>query len=124
MRDFEAITLSKKVGCGMIYCIFNEEEHSFYNLEIKGDMAKEAPCGESWFNSVAAILTYALRRSVWEGTTKKAIIKHLVGHQCNGFVANKEHIKSCSDAIGKMVLEYIKSRGIDEIETETKLAVV
>lgn len=117
-RVFEAMTMSRKVGCGNIYCIFNEDEGSFYNLIIKGDNAKEAPCGEAWLNAMAAILTYALRQSLWEGTTQKALIKHLTGHQCAMYVPNKEHIKSCTDAIGKMVLEYIKSRGLDEIEKE------
>lgn len=114
MKDFEAITMQRKVGCGNVYLIINEEEGAFYNLIIKGDQAKETPCGESFFNSMSAILTYALRRSVWEGTSKKAIVKHLTGHRCNMYVANKEKIQSCSDAIGKMVLEYLKARGLDE----------
>jgi hypothetical protein len=117
MKDFDAITLYRKVGCGNLYVIINEEEGAFVSLVIKGDLARETPCGESWFNALGAILTYALRRSVWEGTTKRAIIKHLCGHRCNTVIPNKDHILSCSDAIGQCVLEYIKSRGLDEIET-------
>lgn len=124
MRVYDALTMSRQVGCGTIYVIFNEEENAFYNMEIKGDSAKETPCGESWMNALAAVLTYALRHSLWEGTTQKAIVKHLLNHRCNMAVANKEHVVSCVDAVGKMVLEYIKSRGLDEIEKEKETAPV
>ena len=118
MRVYDSITMHRKVGCGNIYVIFNEEEGAFYNLIIKGDNAKESPCGESWMNAMASILTYALRRSVWEGNAQQAIVKHLLNHRCNMVVANHEHITSCSDAIGRMVLEYLKARNLDEIEKE------
>src|SRR5574343_1348066 len=118
MRTYDSMTMYRTVGCGNIYCIFNELEGVFYNLEIKGDHAKETQCGESWFNTMASILTYALRRSVDEGNTKNAIIKHLLNHRCSMVVPNKEHIVSCADAIGRMVSEYAKSRGIVEFEEE------
>jgi hypothetical protein len=116
MRVYDALALHRKVGCGSIYCIFNELDNEFYNLIIKGDNASEAPCGESWLNAMAAILTYSLRRAIWDGHAKQAIVKHLLNHRCQMVVPNKEHIVSCADAIGRMVLEYIKSRGLDEIE--------
>ena len=118
MRVYDSITMYRNVGCGAIYCIFNEQEGEFYNLIIKTGNTREAPCGESWFNSLAAILTYALRRSVWEGTAKQAIVRHLLNHRCNTIIPNKEHIVSCSHAIGIMVLEYLKARGLDETEEE------
>lgn len=122
MRVYDAITMCRKVGCGSIYCIFSEDEGAFYNLIIKGDNAKEAPCGESWMNAMASVLTYALRHSVWEGTTQRAIVKHLLNHRCNMAIPNAEHITSCSDAIGRMVLEYLKARNLDEIEKEKEEA--
>ena len=114
MRVYEAITMSRKVSCGNIFCIFNENEGEFYNLIIKGDNTKEAPCGESWLNALAALLTYALRRSMWEGNAQRAIVKHLLGHRCQNVVANADHIVSCADAIGKMVLEYLKARNLTD----------
>ena len=114
MRVYDAITMHRKVGCGSIYCIFSEDDGEFYNLIIKGDNAREAPCGESWLNAMAAILTYALRQSLWEGTAQKAIVKHLLNHRCQTVVPNAERVVSCSDAIGKMVLEYIKARGLED----------
>jgi len=121
--DFEtnpAITLAKKVACGHIYCIFNEKEDVFDKLLIRGDMAKNCPCGESWLNSIAKLITYAMRRSIWEGNTKEGIIKQLLNQRCPASVPNKEHIVSCSDAIAKCVLEYSKSRDLlNEKEEET-----
>jgi hypothetical protein len=121
MKDYdESLTMYRKVGCGSVYCIFVEKEDLFHRLIIKGDNAREAPCGESWLNAMAAILTYALRRSVDENNTKRAIVKHLLNHRCHMAIANKDHIVSCADAIGRMVLEYIKSRGLDEAEEEAE----
>lgn len=121
-KVFEALTLSKKIGCGTLYCIFNEEEGGFYNIIIKGDNSKETPCGESFMNSTSALLTYALRQSLWDGTAHEALVKHMLGHRCNKYVPNRDHIQSCTDAIGKMVLEYLKSRGFHEEEEAKKEA--
>jgi hypothetical protein len=123
MKDYEAITMSRRVGCGSIYLIINENEGAFYNLVIKGDMCREAPCGESFFNALSRILTYALRHSLWEGTTQRALVKHLLSNRCNMAVPNQEHIVSCSDAIGRMVLEYLKARNLDE-EEKTKEEII
>lgn len=113
MKEFNSITFSKKVGCGRIYVIINESEGAFDNLIIRGSNAKEATCGEVWMNAMAKILTYALRRSVWEGTTRRAIVKQLLNHKCYG-LPNEDKTTSCPDAIGKIVLEYLKARGLEE----------
>ena len=119
MKTFDSITMHRKIGCGNIYVIFLEEEGAFQNIIIKGDNAKETPCGESWFNAMGRILTYALRRSIWEGDTQRAIVKQLLNNRCNLVIPNKDHIVSCSDAIGRMVLEYLKARGLYEEKKET-----
>jgi len=115
MKEFDAITITKKVGCGKIYIIINEVEGAFDNIIIKGSNAKEATCGEVWMNAMAKLLTYSLRRSVWEGTTKRAIVRQLLNHKCYSR-PNEDKTTSCVDAIGKAVLEYLKSRGLDEEE--------
>ena len=121
MRKYDAITMFRKVGCGNVYCIFSENDGDFYNLIIKGDMAREAPCGEAWFNSLAAVLTYSLRRSIAEGNAKNAIVRHLLNHRCNMVIPTKDHSGlSCTHSIGLMVLEYLKAR-TDEIEKEKEV---
>jgi len=122
MKEYNNITFSKKVGCGSIYCIFVEDENTFHRVFIRGDMARETPCGEIWLNTVARLLTYSLRRGLWEDTVKDGIIKQLMykSEKCQGYVPNKEKITSCADAIGRCVLEYAKSRGwiVEKKETE------
>ena len=117
MKTFDSITMSRQVGCGNVYVIFVEEDGAFNRCFIKGDNAKESPCGESWMNAMASILTFSLRKSIWEGNTQKAIVKHLLNHRCNMATPNQEHIVSCSDAIGRCVLEYLKARNLDELES-------
>ena len=115
MKDYLSITISRQVPCGRIDCIFTEDEHVFHKLKIKADLhlAKQCPCGESWLNSIAKLITYAMRRSIWEGNTKEGIIKQLLGQRCSlAIVDPKEHILSCSDAIARCVLEYSKSRDL------------
>jgi thiazole synthase ThiGH ThiG subunit len=110
MKEYKTITIHKVVGCGAIYCIFTEDDGAFHKLFIKGDTAKETPCGESWFQSLSKLLTFALRRSLWEGTTKEAVIKQLLGQRCNKVLPNKEHTVSCADAIAKAVLQYLDDK--------------
>jgi len=124
MKDYLSITICKVVPCGNIYCIFAEETDTFHKLTIKGDMARECPCGESWFNAIAKLITYAMRRSIWEGNTKEGIIKQLLGQRCPSYRVNKERILSCADAIARAVMEYSKSRGlVNEEKEETTLQV-
>jgi len=119
MKDYNTLTFYKKVGCGSIYCIFMEDEGVFYRLVIRGDMTKETPCGEVWFNSISRILTYALRRGLWEDTAEDGIVKQLCQKtdKCYGYVPNEEHILHCADAIGRCVNEYVKARGFTIAKT-------
>ena len=114
---YKSITISKKVSpCGHIHCIFLEEEGVFHRLFIKGAMTRETPCGEAFLDPIAKILTYAMRRGLWEKNIEKGIVKQLLNVRCNSTIPNKEHICSCSDAIGKSVKEYIEMKGIkDEV---------
>jgi len=102
-------TITKKVGCGSIYCTFIQlQDGKFHQLLISGSMSKDTPCGDSWFWGLGKLLTYALRRSLKEGSdiTEDAIVKQLKHHQCNKFVAGRE--KSCISAIGMAIKDYIK----------------
>ncbi len=119
MKDYPSVTFSKVVPCGNIYLIFAEEDDTFHRLTIRGDMAKTCPCGESWLNSIAKLITYSMRRSIWEGNTKEGIIKQLLGQRCPSYRVNKEKILSCADAIARCVLEYSKSR--DLVNEEEKV---
>ena len=113
MKEYKTLTFCKYVGCGKIYVLFLEDDDIFYRLDIRGDMEKSTDCGQVWFNSIARILTYALRHGLWEGTAEEGIIKQLCHKtdKCYGYVPNEEHILHCADAIGRTVNEYVKARG-------------
>ena len=107
-NTYKTITITKKVGvCGNIYCLFLENEDAFHKMQIKGDPGK-MPCGGCWLDALGRILTYSLRRGIWEGTAGPGIINQLLHIRCNSLPANEEHISSCADAIGKSVKEYLK----------------
>lgn len=114
MKDYKTISISKKVGCGEIYCLFLEDEGAFHKLTIRGDMARQTPCMTSWFDPMGRLITFSLRRGIWEGTVEKGILKHLINEndKCSCYVPNKDHISSCADAIGKALRQYLKLKGI------------
>jgi hypothetical protein len=60
-----------------------------------------------------------LRRSLWEGTTERGIVKQLLNQRCPSAIPNKEHIVSCADAIGRAVLDYVKKE--EKAKGETKV---
>jgi hypothetical protein len=119
--DRPSKTIQKSVGCGHIYCTFIEHKNgNFYKLLIDGTMTKESPCGSSWLNSIARILTYAIRRSTEEDNkdNKKdfkttslyhGVIKQLVGHNCN--VRSRVTETSCAGAIASAIKDYVRSKG-------------
>jgi hypothetical protein len=115
-----SITIQKQVGCGHLYLTFIElKSGKFYKLLIDGTMTKESPCGSSWLNAIARVLTYAIRRtteedeknghkelkktSLWHG-----IIKQLIGHNCNRRSMVTE--TSCVGAIASGIKDYIKRK--------------
>lgn len=107
-----SVTLAQRVGsCGTIYCIFVEgTEGEFKRLFIKGAMGKNTPCGEAWLEPIAKILTFALRRSLFEGSVDRGIIRQLRGVRCNNIAPNGDHITSCPDAIAKILTRYLLDR--------------
>jgi thiazole synthase ThiGH ThiG subunit len=118
VKDYLTYTIKKRVGCGAVYCLFMEDEGAFYKLFVKGNNAKETPCGEAMLNTLAKILTFALRRGFWEGSIDRGILKQLKNERCNMAVPNKEGVVSCADAIGKAVSDYIQIRAKNEISAK------
>lgn len=107
----ESITIRKRICQGHLYCIFEQEDGVFKKLHIKGS-TKATPCGESWIEPVSKVITFALRRALWEGTEETGIIKHLLGHRCNECAVNGDRTTSCTDAIAKCVSEYLKNHEV------------
>lgn len=109
--EYKTITIFKKVGsCGTINLRFLEDDNAFHRVFITGD-ADKMKCNPMWLEALSRMLTYALRRGIWEGTTDEGIIKQLTNIRCNEVSANQDHICSCPDAIGKACREYLKLDG-------------
>ena len=121
--EYETISISKKVGCGDICCMFEEDEKTFHKLtivlhgtretlkcphcdkEIEGEYKH---CEDIWFVIASKIITYGLRRGIWEGTIERGLLKHLINKtfKCKRYIPNKDHICSCPDAIGEIITKY------------------
>jgi len=127
--EYKNVSMVKKVGCGELNCIFVEDEGTFHKLSIVLDGKKDfitcphckkeidgeyKACEELWFDVAAKIITYGLRRGIWEGTIERGLIKHLINKffKCKRYIPNKEHISSCPDAIGEMVKKYALMRDL------------
>lgn len=105
----KSITIRKRICQGHLYCIFEQgKDGEFKKLHIKGS-TKATPCGESWIDPMSKIITFALRRALWEGSAQQGILKHLFGHRCNECAVNADRTTSCTDAIAKSVDEYLKN---------------
>ena len=108
LEVLDAQTHHVPCGCGNIYVIINSNG-DFHSVTIKGAMAKEAPCGEAWFNAMGAILTFALRRAIKEDEDAlyRGIIKQLKNQNCNMTTAAR---KSCVHQIATVIEKYFKGR--------------
>ena len=109
MKTQNSKTYMKWTPCGNLYItIVYKNDRKTGNKEYAIDYIRvyhsnrENNCGGSFFESLADMLTFAVRRA-GEKKDKQAIIKNLIGNRCNKVVANKEHIVSCSDAIGRVL---------------------
>ena len=106
--DRPSVTIRKKVGCGKIYCVFVEHKNGkFYKLHITGDMTRNTPCGNSWFE-IGKILTFCMRRGFEENNLYDAIINHLKYVNCDKASVATE--KSCISAIAACMEEYAKTK--------------
>jgi len=106
--DYKTITITKKIGaCGNLYCVFMEDEGAFHKLKIYGDAGK-MPCGGCFLDAIGRILTYGLRRGIFEGTVNAGLVNQLLHIRCNSLAINADHLTSCMDGIGKSVKEYLK----------------
>ncbi len=101
MLQSNSKTYRKVLPCLKLYIVLT------YTAEGKIDYIKiysgnkDNDCGGSFFECMADLLTFSLRRA--KGDETKAIIKAMRHHKCNKMSPNKEHITSCVDAIGQVL---------------------
>ena len=111
-------TYKKMAGqCGNIYItiVFRDDKPNRIDyLKLQG-CTKTNDCGGSFMDSLADILTFAIKR-IRNKYEAEAIIKSLSCHRCNKIKPNQDHSTSCVDAISKV----LKTVLLNEEETESE----
>jgi len=92
----------RKTCEGSIYIIVNRDDNGKFCSILIYPPAKENNCGYSWAFAVQDLITFSLKRA--EGQKELRLIhKALSGQICNAMPPNKDHCKSCSDAIAQVL---------------------
>ena len=88
--------------CGDLYITFTYKEDNKIDYVLISGGNQEHSCGTSFLTCLADFLTFSIRR-IRNEHEARAIIKNLLFHRCDKMVANKNHITSCVDSIGKIL---------------------
>ena len=92
----------RKTCEGSIYIIVNRDDNGKFCSILIYPPAKENNCGYSWAFAVQDLITFSLKRA--EGQKELRLIhKALSGQICNAMPPNKDHCKSCPDAIAQVL---------------------
>lgn len=120
INDSDSITFAEECGCGKIYIRIWEPEGVFDRVFIQGSISKTQDCGYSWMESMAGVITFALRKAIQEALIgeeidsepiEKGIIKRLKHQGCN-------KKPSCVHGIAVALEKYLTMRGwIEEKST-------
>jgi hypothetical protein len=112
--DSPTRTFRKSLPCLNLYIAVvyrvDEPERIDY-IKIHGTN-KTTDCGHSFLESMSDMLTFSIRR-IRNRNEAILICKSLRDHNCNRQQPNREGIKSCVDAIGRVIQEAL---GISESE--------
>ena len=101
------MTFRKETGCGYIYITIAfkfDDPNKVEFLRIAGQGVND--CGASFYESLADMTTFAIRR-IRNEHEARAIIKNLRYHRCNRYTPNKDRITSCSDAVGQVLQKIL-----------------
>jgi ribonucleoside-diphosphate reductase alpha chain len=101
-RIIQGYTEECPTGCGQMYVTLNSDKDGL--REILVTSGKSGACISSWIESVARLVSIALRA----GVSHEVIIKHLSGNRCQQFAFDGENkaVLSCSDAIAKAMKRW------------------
>jgi len=99
-----AKTYCHKTCSGNIYITINRKDNGEFVSILIHPPAKTNDCGGAMAYSLQDLATFALRRADGDKDIR-LIIKALSGHHCNAMPPNKDHARSCSDILGKILKE-------------------
>jgi len=106
-NTWDSRTYRKWSPCSNLYitvAVRKDDPQRVEFIRVIGDGKNE--CGGSWYDAMSDLLTFSIRR-IRNEHEARAIVKNLKFHNCNKKIANKEHISSCSDAIGRVLEEVL-----------------
>ena len=92
---------------GNLYITINRDHDGRFNSLLITPPAKTNDCGGAYAYALQDLLTFALRRAVDEKEIK-LILKAISGQFCNAMPPNKNHCKSCPDAIAQILKTEFK----------------
>ena len=105
----------KKQTCKDIYITIAYREDDPKKIDFVRIQAtsKDNNCAVSFLEAFSDMLTFAIRR-IRNKHEAEAIVKNLRFHKCLNCPVNKDHITSCSDAIGQVLLQEFTNGEIPE----------
>lgn len=93
-------------GCGNLYVTINEDDNLVF--EIFTQMGKGGGCPSSQLEAIGRLVSLAFRSNI----NPNIVVKQLRGISCHKPIwCNGKHIKSCSDAISKVIERYMNVKG-------------
>ncbi len=105
----------KKETCDKIYITiaFRQDEPKRVEFIRIFGSTKTNNCPNSFFEALADTLTFSIRR-IRNNFEAQQICKNLRYHKCLACPPNKNHITSCSDAIGQVLEEVLLKENLEE----------
>jgi hypothetical protein len=110
-----------KITCTKIYITIAYREDDPEKIEFVRifGTTRTNNCPNSFFESLADLLTFSIRR-IRNEHEAKSIVKNLRHQKCLNCPVNKDHTTSCSDAIGQVLEDVLKTNEKADKKEEAK----
>ncbi len=106
-KTHSSATYHQKIGCGDLYVtIIYKKDGEIGQVLIETDGARNNDCGKSAVESIADLVTFALRRRSKDKRDARLIIKALSHHYCNKKYPGRA--LSCSDAVARVLTQVLE----------------
>jgi ribonucleoside-diphosphate reductase alpha chain len=119
MTKLQGLTYKTHTGCGSLYVTINEKDGKPYEIFLRA--GKNGGCAASQTESIGRLLSVSLQN----GVPMAKLAKQLGGISCHARYENGEEVTtSCSDAVSKVIREYIASSATQTHKNAQKIELV